>query len=122
SCASTPSALAILFNHPTETVRVPVSRRPIVCGVVGGSHRLATSSRVMPRARRTSRILVIIAQAPQRTKTVFPLSSTFAVVARRGDSGKEERCNHHTKGDCSANARSIAELLRDRGERADRGR
>ena len=32
SAASTPSALAIRFSQPTETVRVPVSSRPIVCG------------------------------------------------------------------------------------------
>ena len=48
---------------PTETVRVPVSNRPIVCGVVGGTQALATSSSVIPRARRTSRIRVIIGQS-----------------------------------------------------------
>ena len=41
-------------------VRVPVSNRPIVCAVVGGSQRAATSASVSPRARRTSRIRVIM--------------------------------------------------------------
>jgi hypothetical protein len=44
------------LSQPIETVRVPVSSRPIVCAVVIGSQRLATSSSVMPLARRTSRI------------------------------------------------------------------
>jgi hypothetical protein len=48
------------IEPPTDTVLVPVSRRPMVCGVVGGSHRSATSCRVSFLARRTSRIRVII--------------------------------------------------------------
>src|SRR3954466_4619516 len=48
------------LSQPTETVRVPVSSRPIVCGVVGGSQRSATSCRVIFLARRTSRMRVIM--------------------------------------------------------------
>ena len=45
----------------------------------------ATSSRVMPRARRTSRIRVIIACSPEIiTKAVFLLSYSFAAVASQG--------------------------------------
>ena len=43
SPAATPSAAAMRLSQPTDTVRVPVSRRPMVCGVVGGLHRAATS-------------------------------------------------------------------------------
>src|SRR5688572_6133513 len=64
SDASTSSAAAIRFSQPTDTVRVPVSRRPMVCGVVGGSQAWATSSRVIPRARRTSLIRVIMTDPP----------------------------------------------------------
>ena len=49
-----------VLGSPTDTVRVPVSRRPTVCGVVGGLQRSATSSSVIPRARLTSLIRVII--------------------------------------------------------------
>ena len=56
---------AMRFSQPTETVRVPVSRRPMVCGVVGGSQPPATSSSVIPRARRTSLIRVIILDPPK---------------------------------------------------------
>ena len=38
SAASTSSAAAIRFSQPTDTVRAPVSSRPMVCGVVGGRH------------------------------------------------------------------------------------
>src|SRR4051812_46272529 len=58
------------FNQPTETVRVPVSSRPIVWAVVGGSQRCPTSSSVSPLALRTSRIRVIM-QVPHITRTVF---------------------------------------------------
>jgi hypothetical protein len=54
------------LSQPTETVRVPVSSRPIVCAVVGGTQRCATSSSVSPLARRTSRIAVIIGTTPNR--------------------------------------------------------
>ena len=53
------------LSQPTETVRVPVSSLPMVCGVVGGSHLRATSSSVIPRARRTSQIRVIIFRSSQ---------------------------------------------------------
>src|ERR1043165_9968665 len=88
SSASTPSALAIRLGQPTDTVRVPVSRRPMVCGVVGGSHFRATSSSVIPRARRTSRIRVIMAQL--LTKEVYSLSYRFAAVARRARIKREK--------------------------------
>src|SRR3990167_3734740 len=58
------------LSQPIDTVRVPVSSRPMVWAVVGGSQRLATSSRVSPFARRTSRIRVIII-APPLTYLVF---------------------------------------------------
>src|SRR5258705_5716914 len=70
SWASTPSALAMRLSQPTETVRVPVSSRPIVWGVVGGSHCFATSSSVMPRALRTSLIRVIIAGELQKNEPI----------------------------------------------------
>src|SRR5690348_16029400 len=56
----------------------------MVCAVVGGSQRRATSSRVIPRERRTSLIPVIIGQPPARkvTSPVFHLSYSFAYVAR----------------------------------------
>src|SRR5690606_36509038 len=83
SAASTPSAAAIRFSQPTETVRVPVSSRPIVCGVVGGTQRSATSCSVMLRARRTSRIRVIIGHrsSPLLTHVVISLSYIFAHMA-----------------------------------------
>ena len=59
------------LSQPTETVRVPVSSRPIVCGVVGGSQRRATSSSVIPRARRTSLIRVIIASIPKHAEPIW---------------------------------------------------
>ena len=51
------------FIQPSERLRIPVSSRPMVCAVVGGSQRSATSSRVYPLARRTSRIRCSMAQA-----------------------------------------------------------
>lgn len=59
SWESTFIALAMRSSHATETLRAPVSSRPIVWGVVVGSQRRATSSSVSPCARRTFRILVI---------------------------------------------------------------
>ncbi|PAV66267.1 hypothetical protein WR25_19906 [Diploscapter pachys] len=53
SAGATSNAAAMRFSQSTETVRVPVSRRPIVWAVVGGTHRCATSSRVSPLALRT---------------------------------------------------------------------
>ncbi len=67
-----PRAAAIRFSQGSDTVRVPISSRPIVCGVVGGEQARATSSRVMPLARRTSRIAV----------NHSPLSSPFRLPAR----------------------------------------
>src|SRR4030095_7403917 len=61
---------AMRLSQPTETVRVPVSRRPIVCGVVGGTQALATSSSVIARARRTSRMRVIMI-APERYEPIW---------------------------------------------------
>src|SRR3954466_2091857 len=89
SPASTPSALAMRLSQPTETVRVPVSSRPMVCGVVGGSQRSATSCSVSRLARRTSRIRVII--SPSITPMVISLSYTLSAMARwiRADSKVE---------------------------------
>src|SRR5688572_12791882 len=101
----------IRLSQPTDTVRVPVSRRPMVCGVVGGSQALATSSRVIPRARRTSRIRVIIADPPKIvTKLVFSLSYSFACVAR----GSVHPENRHGQGSTSTAASRT-------GDRSQRG-
>jgi len=67
------------LSQPIETVRVPVSSRPMVCGVVGGVQAWATSSSVIPRARRTSRIRVIM--IPSTNQNGFSLSYRFADVA-----------------------------------------
>src|SRR4029453_13519154 len=72
------------LSQPTETVRVPVSSRPMVCGVVGGTQALATSSSVMPRARRTSLMRVIIAQVPTRYEPIrFPSVLQFLHYGKR---------------------------------------
>src|SRR3982751_3136640 len=60
SLESTPRPAAIRLSQPSDKVRVPVSSRPIVCAVVGGLQRSATSAKVRPFALRTSRIRLCI--------------------------------------------------------------
>ena len=86
SAASTSSAAAMRFSQPTETVRVPVSSRPTVCGVVGGSQRSATSWSVIRRARRTSLMRVIIGLSSEPDR--FLLSYSPAEMARGGRRNK----------------------------------
>ena len=86
------------LSQPIETVRVPVSSRPIVCGVVGGLQACATSSSVIPRARRTSRMRVIIpcSQPTERTKMVSLCPTVSAIVAsptpNRTSGGEMAKC------------------------------
>ena len=48
----------------SERTRIPVSSRPMVCAVVGGVQRAATSAKVSPFALRTSRIRLCIVSSP----------------------------------------------------------
>ena len=59
----------------------------MVCAVVGGAQRFATSSRVIPRARRTSLIRVIINRLSNQLG--FVLSYTLAAIkpARKSEYG-----------------------------------
>ena len=57
---ATSIAAAIRSSQSMDTVRMPVSSRPMVCAVVGGTQAAATSAKVSPRALRTSRMRVII--------------------------------------------------------------
>ena len=110
------------LSQPTETVRVPVSRRPMVCGVVGGAQALATSSSVIPRARRTSLIRVIIDRTPsKRNQNGFSLSYRFADVASRRESAEEIQDGGDQRRDCLLEERSFdAPMARQTGRRPAR--
>src|SRR5690606_39660949 len=66
----------------SSDLRIPVSSRPIVCAVVGGSQAAATSASVMPFCLRMSRIRLITA-VPEITDLVFLFSYRHTFLARR---------------------------------------
>jgi hypothetical protein len=79
--------LAIRLSQPTDTVRDPVSSRPIVWAVVGGSQRLPTSYKVSRLALRTSRIAVIMTRLSRKyLGVIFSLSYTPSRMARENHS------------------------------------
>jgi hypothetical protein len=77
------------LSQSIDTVLVPVSKRPMVCGVVGGSQARATSANVIRFAFRTSLMRVIMASPPNQNG--FYLSYILAVMARRRDSPPRSR-------------------------------
>ena len=104
-------------SEPTETVRVPVSRRPIVWAVVGGEQRPATSSSVSPFAFRTWRMLVIIAHLKNNLCGVYTVLQ-FHHCGKSPSRITVEATWVGSKRGCSGNVRSRARSLARPGPRA----